>query len=227
MNARNIKRPNPLTAKPGKKNGPLDDIEMLKRMVTGLVTAVNKLSQNVEADIGALMESVEVVGECIGLDKIEEVAKARQERRELEAAAKAKEWLRASLEQGQLEVAETVEPDGLIEGIEFGPDGATLGAGYSQAAVIKLPPEFAAKIIGKSVGAVEKTPSGNTYEIRGIYRRAAIVNPKPVEVPAADPADVLAAPIEVENELPLPNEPLPPEVPEAPAFELDAPRGAE
>lgn len=221
MNAKNIKRPNPLTAKPGKKNGPLDDIEMLKKMVTGLVTAVNKLSQNVEADIGALMESVEVIGEVIGLDKIEEVAKARQERRELEAAAKAKEWLRASLEQGQLEVAETVEPDGLIEGIEFGPDGATLGAGYSQAAVIKLPKEFAAKIIGKGVGAVEKTPSGNTYEIRGCYRRAP---PKPV---VAQPAEeVLAPPAETE-ELPVPLEPLPPEVPEAPAFELDAPRGAE
>lgn len=194
---------NPATASASKKDerGPLQRIEDLERMMQTVVSVLNRTMQGLDKKLGALEESVEVLGLAIGHDKVRDVIEKRLLEAEVDRTEKAKAWLAEALADKVLAPADVVSEGSLIVGTEFGEDGKEVGVGYTQVSLdglLKDAPQFVAAVLGKGPGHRELTPSGNTFEIRAIYEKCEPPAPVVTIEPKADPLPIVDADLDDE-----------------------------
>lgn len=148
----------------------LERIGALEQDLGSLFTAVQSAVGELEKRIVTASEVLDAMVRVLGQDVVEQAVLAAREERAEEAAKNAKEGLAKALEAGQVVVADKVEDDSIITGVEFDKDGNPVKPGYVQLSMQSVKPEYKEKMLGQSVEFKFDTSEGNTFSVTGIYK---------------------------------------------------------
>lgn len=146
-----------------------EKVERLEEMVGQLMLGIQEQSKRTGNTLGYLAETSQAVVEIIGKDQVAALIEEKRLVRAQEVADKDKEGLEKAIAEGWVTSTDKVAADSFLVGKETLANGKLLGVGRQSVAFSSLAPEYQMELLGKTVGAVAKTPVGGTFEIQEIY----------------------------------------------------------
>jgi hypothetical protein len=147
----------------------LERITALETDLANLFGAVQNAVQELEKKLMGAAEVIDACARTLGNEVIEAAVLAAREERAAQAAVQAKEALDKALADNQIVVAEKIEENSIITGVEYDKENKPIKPGYIQLSMLGVKPEFKEKMLGQGKGFRFDTVDGNVFEVTGVY----------------------------------------------------------
>lgn len=182
----------------GKKLGSLlERTESLEATLPAMANAIQQVVNQLTSRLDNLDRVIMAVVELTGKDAVAAAVEAAMTKEANEAMDQAKANLDQAVAVGQAVPVATVAIDTLVIGQEVNKDGVVIVPGRIQMAFESFSPEIQALLMGKAIGDVVETPSGNKFTVQEIFKllpdAVPPVQPTVPQLPAVGPVDEATA----------------------------------
>lgn len=144
-------------------------LDMLENALARSLVGVERRFGQQNNLLTQLQKILQAVVELVGADEVQAVVD-RLAQEEAEAITQQGiKLLEKGLEGGYVTPAEVIDETSLLVGYEVDAAGEPVGTGRQQIPFTDISPDIQAELKGKGVGAVVKTPTGGTFEVKEVY----------------------------------------------------------
>jgi len=147
-----------------------EKVDNLEQLFGQLMLGIQEQSQRSAQNLGNLAEVTQALVELTGKKQVDELIESNRIIKAQADADRNQEELLNGVKDGYVTITDIIAPDSFLVGKEILSNGKVLGVGRQFVDFESLDSKYKEELLGKSVGAIIRTPVGGSFEVLEIYK---------------------------------------------------------
>src|SRR6185436_10718613 len=147
-----------------------EKVDNLEQLFGQLMLGIQEQSQRSAQNLGNLAEVTQALVELTGKKQVDELIESNRIIKARADADRNQEELLNGVKDGYVTITDIIAPDSFLVGKEILSNGKVLGVGRQFVDFESLDSKYKEELLGKSVGAIIRTPVGGSFEVLEIYK---------------------------------------------------------